>query len=224
MRQYKRLTEDSFLEIDKSKNIYQKKLLNESYENKLKALMRLQKKALFFDKIKIGLSESFDLSNIIKVLNSLIKEKLIDDYVIGGATALLYYSTPHLTEDIDVFITINHSSLIIDLSEIYEYLIQNFNAKIENEYILLFNNPIQFLMTGDNITKEAIKNYNKVIIKGNTFKLFSLEYLIAIMLFLNKTKYKERLRIVKEENKYDNNVLMSILKKHNLIQKWENIK
>ena len=40
------------------------------------------------------------------------------------------------------------------------------------------------------------------------------------MLYLNKPKYRERLRIVKEENNYNSKKLSDILKKYKLEEKW----
>jgi hypothetical protein len=214
-----------YKEIEKSKDIYLKDILKESFENKLQVLIRLQKKALFFGKIKYTFSESFQMNKVIKILDKLKKENLIKDYVIGGATALLYYTTPsYITEDIDIFIHLESKGLILDLSNIYQYLKKNYKAKEKGEYILIDNNPIQFLVPGDKITKEAFNNANNINIGIEKFKIFSLEYLIAIMLYLNKIKYKERLRVVKEEKQYDENKLIKILKEYDLLDKWIKIK
>ena len=210
-----------FSKIEKSKLSYQKALLKSSYIKKFEALKRLQEKAFFFDRIKYKLNETFSLPKLIDILNELKEKNIIEEYVIGGASALLYYSTPHLTEDIDVFISIKQSSKVISFSSLYNYLKKNYNAKEEREYVLIDNNPIQFLVPEDKLTQEAFNHPNKVKIQGKTLQLFSLEYLIAIMLYLNKPKYRERLRIVKEENNYNSKKLSDILKKYKLEEKWE---
>lgn len=213
----------NFKKVEESKNKYQKTLLNSSFENKISSLRRLQEKGIFFNQINYKFSESFSMEKIIKVLDDLKDKKLIKDYVIGGATALLFYSTPMLTEDIDVFITIEKQGLLIDLSDIYTYLKKTYNAKVENEYILIFGNPIQFLMSDDKITTDAIKNANEIKLKGVKFKVFSFEYLISIMLYLNKPKYRERLLTIKTENKYDAKKLNTLLNKYNLLDRWDKI-
>jgi len=209
--------------IEDSKLSYQEQLLNSSYIDKFKALIRLQEKALFFDKIRYKFSENFNLPEIIDILNDVEKNGIVEDYVIGGATALLYYSTPHLTEDIDVFIKKKQKGLLFSLTDLYDFLKKKYRAKEEREYLIIKGNPIQFLIPGDKITQEAFDNANRVTVKGKAFKIFSLEFIIAIMLFLGKSKYKERLRIVKEENKYNNNKLIKILSKYNLLDKWNKI-
>jgi len=211
------------LKIEESKEKYQKELLESSFLNKLKVLIRLQDKALFFGRIKYKFDESFNFIKIIDIIDDLKEQKLIDDYCLGGATALLYYSTPHLTDDIDIFIELKKKSLIYDLSEIYDYLKSNYNAKEKGEFIIINGFPIQFLLPGDTLTQEAFNNSEYVNVSGKKIKIFSLEYLIAIMLNLGKSKYRERLRIVKEEKKYDINILKDILNKYKLMNKWNNV-
>ena len=108
--------------IEKAKEKYQKDLLNSSYITKFKALIRLQEKALFFDKVRYKFSENFSFSEIIEVIEDLKENNIIQEYSLGGATALLYYSTPHLTEDIDIFIHLEKKGLLYSLSEIYSFL------------------------------------------------------------------------------------------------------
>jgi len=209
--------------IEESKNNYKKKLLNSSYIFKFRALIRLQEKALFFGKIRYKFSETFQMLEVIDMLDDLEKNNIVEDYVIGGATALLYYSTPHLTDDIDVFIKKKQNGILFSLTDLYEFLKNKYKAKEDGEFLIVKGNPIQFLVPGDKITQEAFDNPNNVSIKGKKFKIFSLEYIIAIMLFLGKPKYRERLRIVKEENKYNISSLNFILHKYNLLEKWNKI-
>jgi len=206
--------------IEESKNIYQKKLLNSSYIIKFNALIRLQEKALFFNKIRYKFSETFQMPEIIDMLNDLEKNNIIEDYVIGEATALLYYSTPHLTDDIDVFIKKKQKGILFSFTDLYEFLKNKYKAKEEGEFLIIKGNPIQFLVSGDKLTQEAFNHPNNVQIRGKKFKIFSLEYLIAIMLFLGKSKYRERLRIIKDENRYNVNILNNILHNYSLLEKW----
>lgn len=206
-----------YFKIEESKKAYQQDLLNSSFEEKINALNRIKEKKTF---MQGQLSESFMMLKVIEALDALIKENLIEDWVMGGATALLYYSTPHLTEDINIFISIKSKSSIVNLAPIYEYLKWHYAAKEDREYILLAHTPIQLLMPEDKLTDEAVKNTQVVSLSGQKFKIMKLEYLIAIMLNLGKSKYRERLRIVKEESKYDKKVLEKLLIKYNLLDKW----
>lgn len=161
---------------------------------------------------------------IIRVLNSLIKDKIIEDYSIGGATALMHYSIPMLTEDVDVFISLKNQELLINFEPLYKYLKNKYNAKIDKEYIIINEIPIQFLLPQkDSLTDEAFNNSNIIDIERNEVKIFQFEYLIAIMIQLNKPKYRARLFQVIQENKYDKIKLNKILSKYNLLDKWKQI-
>jgi hypothetical protein len=210
-----------FKKVENSKQEYQKELLNSSFLNKFNALIRLQDKALFFGKVKYKFNESFNFEKIVDIIEDLKEQNLIIDFCLGGATALLYYSTPHLTEDIDIFINLKRKGILFSLTEIYEYLKITYNAKEKGEFILINDNPIQFLLPGDKLTHESFDEAKFISINGKKFKIFSLEFLIAIMLNLNKSKYKERLRIVKEENQFNSSILTNILKKYKLIDRWD---
>ncbi|MDR3238302.1 MAG: hypothetical protein LBT84_07355 [Spirochaetia bacterium] len=207
--------------ITKAKDEYNKTSINFSYDRKLEILTRLQERAEFFGKSRINEMTKF---NFISVLDDLVKQNLIDDYVLGGAAALLYYTSPSFyTEDIDIFISIKKQSSIFDLSDIYYYLQKEYSAKVEREWIIIKENPIQFLMPGNNLQQEAFDTAKVKTISEKQIKIFSLEYLIAIMLWLNKSKYTRRLLLVIEENQYNKHDLMIILKKYNLADKWERL-
>ena len=215
--------EKFFNRIMKSKQQYQESVLNSSIDNKFSVLKRLQEKGLFFKKVRYKFSESFSFKKIVDILNDLVLHNTINNYAIGGATALLFYSTPQLTEDIDVFITLDKKGLLFSLSDIYKFLKKNYNAVEEREYLLIDGNPIQFLIPGDELTQEAFDNARELKYLDFSFKIFTFEYLIAIMLMLNKSKYRERLVTIKSENKYNEAELMNILNKYSLQDKWNKI-
>ncbi len=165
------------------------------------------------------LESTVDFSIVQKVMKDLIKNNLIESWVIGGGSALSYYTDPISTIDIDIFIVLKKKSFLIDLSEIYSFLKEQYGAEPVDEMIKIKNVYIQFLVAGDKLTVEATEHPNIV----NQIPLFSLEYLIAIMLYVGDRKYKSRLVLVKDEQKYDDDILLDILTRHGLIKKWEMI-
>jgi len=155
----------------------------------------------------------------------MVTSGVIEDYVIGGATALLYYSQPMFTEDIDIFISLkSDSQLIINLEPVYRFLQDKYNAKQEKEYLIIDDIPLQFLVPYDTLSEEAFLNCNSVIWKDVSFKIFNLEYIMGIMIQLNKPKYRERLSILLRDNNYNADKLEQILKKHDLYDKWLEMK
>ena len=55
-----------------------------------------------------------DFVKVIKAFETLKKEKLIDDYVIGGGVACTFYSEGTTTEDLDIYVEAVSKEKIID--------------------------------------------------------------------------------------------------------------
>lgn len=165
------------------------------------------------------------IEKIFKILDELVEKDVIKDYAVGGATALIYYSAPTLTEDIDVFVHIDPSSqALIDLSPIYEYLIKEKGAQAEGQYLMIYGFPLQFLVPYDDLSRDAFSQAVPVSFKTATFKIFRLEHLMAIMIQLRKDKYRERLRVLIKEKSYDEGYLDTILSRFNLTDAWQSLR
>lgn len=162
---------------------------------------------------------------VIRVLDDLVKAGIVREYVIGGATALLYFSKPTFTDDIDVFIYFTQpSSGLIDLSPIYKYLVDQKGAITKDEHIVVEGYPIQFLLPYDDLSREAFDKAIAVTVQGAQVRIFDLEYLMAIMIQLGKPKYMERLRILIENREFDEDKLNGILGRFNLTARWARMK
>jgi tetrahydromethanopterin S-methyltransferase subunit A len=156
-----------------------------------------------------------------------MKEKgIIDNYAIGGATALIYYFEPINTQDIDVFILLKEkdSSKLINLNPIYQYL-RRLKYKVEKEYVIIQQIPVQFLVPYNDLLSEAVENAIYVNYSSDKVRIIALEYLMAIMVQTGRTKDKARLEdIIKCDIKYNKYKFHSILKKHSLFDKWKKFK
>jgi len=167
------------------------------------------------------------MERVLQILDEMVKEEIIEDYVIGGATALLYFSEPTFTEDIDVFVYLKQkvsSGAIVDMSPLYEYLVSRKGHRHAGEYILMEGFPVRFIVPYDELSVEAFSKPVVVSLAGKRAKIFDIEYLIAIMVQLDKRKYRERLRIVIEDKPYDVAKLTDILTRFGLLEKWNTLK
>ncbi|HOK57319.1 MAG TPA: hypothetical protein PKV21_05145 [bacterium] len=158
------------------------------------------------------------MEKTIKVINELKKKGLINDYAIGGGIGALFYIEPFLTYDLDIFVVLKEEpdKVIIDLSNIYNYL-QSKGYKWKGEHILIEGVPVQFIVA-DELEEEGIKNAKKVRYKGIPTKVLSPEYLIAIFLRTGRKKDIEKVERFFEETKINKRKLRNILKKFNI--KW----
>ena len=161
---------------------------------------------------------------VIKTFDEMAGKGLIEDYVLGGATALVYYSAPTFTEDIDIFITLKSSSrLILDLSPVYEFLLHEKGCQQAGEYVYIGGFPVQILAPYDSLSTEAFENPREIPFGELKVKIFQLEYIMAIMIQLGKNKYLPRLSILLEERDFEEDTLNAILERHALTRKWNQL-
>ena len=84
------------------------------------------------------------MKNILKVINRMKQDGVIDRYAIGGAVAAIYYLEPAATLDIDIFVFLPKTpgATLLSLSPIYQYLTK-LGFKTEKEYVLIDKWPVQ---------------------------------------------------------------------------------
>ncbi len=163
------------------------------------------------------------MQKVIQTLDEMVRDGVIEDYVIGGATALMYFSVPNfVTEDIDVFVYLKGkpATAIIDVSPIYSYLTSRKNAHVQGDYVIVDGFPIQFLIPYDDVSKEAFAHAIRITPEQMSFKIFDLEYTMVIMIQLGKEKYVERLRTLLRHRLFNESKLDSLLQHFNLASKW----
>jgi hypothetical protein len=82
---------------------------------------------------------------------------------------------------------------------------------------------VQFIPVSEGLVEDAVKNAVKVNISGVETKILAVEYLVAIMLQLNRPKDRAKIDLLvnNDEVAIDIPKLQQILTKHNLMNKWE---
>lgn len=163
------------------------------------------------------------LREVIEVLNQMRKDGVIGRYAIGGAVGATFYLEPVATLDVDVFIELHAqaSSMIVDLSSIYQYL-ENKGGVKEREYIVFADTPIQFLMPPANsLAEEALAEAAERDVEGMTASVFTAEHIAAIALQTGRSKDKTRVAQFVEEAALDLERFQQILARHGLIERWQ---
>jgi hypothetical protein len=161
------------------------------------------------------------MENTLTVLNKLQDNGIIERYAVGGAVAATRYIEPIQTFDLDIFVMFPISqSGLISLSPIYEYLKQ-LGYTPEGEFVDIEGWPVQFLPVFNKLTEEAMSNAIEVKFGDTPTRVFSAEYLAAIMLETGRPKDHSRLIHFFEFDSIDRSVLEDIVKRHSLKQKWD---
>lgn len=147
---------------------------------------------------------------------------VIGKYAIGGAVGATFYLEPAATLDIDIFVSFRNApgSVLLDLSPIYNYLTAR-GCKIEREYIIIGDWPVQFLPPGSALGEEALEQAIETEVEGVSTRVISAEHLIALALQTGRTKDFNRILQFIEQEKVDRVILDQILVRHGLVAKWE---
>lgn len=162
------------------------------------------------------------MKKTLEVINSLEKEGVIDNYAMGGATALLFYAEPALTFDIDIFVFLpgcRAAKGLIDLGPLYKTL-KSKGYLAEKEHVIIKGIPVQFIPAYNSLVEEAVREASVKEYEGVPVKVVKMEYLFAIMLDTNRPKDRERIGKLLGEVDFDQKVLEAIISRHSLGKRW----
>lgn len=164
------------------------------------------------------------MEKTLTILNQMEAEKIIQRYAIGGAIAATFYIEPAQTYDLDVFLIIPTSPLgLISVSPIYSYLMQR-GYQPEGEAVNIEGWPVQFLPAFNPLIEEALDNAAAVMYGATPTRVFTAEYLAAIMLYTGRSKEHARLIQFIEAGVVDQAKLERLIVEHGLAEKWESFK
>lgn len=147
--------------------------------------------------------------------------KVFENYALGGASAVIFYTEPIATQDVDIFISIkNKADDLMILAPIYEYASKH-KFQVKAEHIIIAEFPVQFLPTFNALTAEAVENAGEFELENEIVRVMRPEYLTAIMLDTGRTKDFLRINLFLENGLVNMKELADILEKHNLSEKWK---
>ncbi len=166
------------------------------------------------------------IAPVLKVINKLRDNRLLEDYAMGGGIAVLYYTDSVLTYNFDVICVFPETALHVGPSHVFEYLKNEGYVFGKEDRVEIEGIPVQFIPASQGLMEEALENAVNVMISGVETKILAVEYLVAIMLQLNRPKDRAKvdLLINNEEVILDASKLQGILMKYDLTSKWQRFK
>ncbi len=86
-----------------------------------------------------------NIEKTIAVINEMTDDGVIENYALGGATAVIFYTEPIATEDIDVFIHVHRAgqSVLMEFQPLFDYLRER-GYEIKGEHACIEEFPVQF--------------------------------------------------------------------------------
>jgi hypothetical protein len=156
------------------------------------------------------------LADVFGVLNDLRAERVVEDYAVGGAMAVLFYAEPARTYDLDVFVALHGAPEdLLDLSTLYEWL-RHRGFTPDAEHVLIHGVPVQFLPTYNRLVEEAVKEARKLDYDDTMVRVVSPEHLVALALQAGGSRRRERAAQLLEAGAVDRAALRAVLGRHGL--------
>jgi len=147
---------------------------------------------------------------------------VIERYAIGGAVGATFYLEPVATLDVDVFVELHAEpgSAIVSLKHIFKYL-RDRGCKMEGEYVVIADWPVQFLPAGAPLLQEALATAVEKDMEGTPVRVLTPEHVVAVALETGRAKDRARVLQFIEAGAVDLDRLKEILRRHDLIGRWE---
>lgn len=161
-----------------------------------------------------------DLDNFgeaIAALNSLKDDGVVSDYALGGAMALIFWSEPTATFDIDVFVLLEQTGLLVSLDAIYAWARARGYPE-EAEHILISGMPVQLIPAHNALATDAVASAAELEYDGQPVRVIRPEYLIAMYLeeSARTRKRLERVAALLDEGNVDRTLLNDLVKRYKL--------
>ena len=136
--------------------------------------------------------------------------------------AATFYTEPFLTFDLDVFVVLPRTpGDLLTLAPLYDALRTRGYSEQENECIRIEGVPVQFLPAYNTLVEEALNEAQEIMYEDVPARVLRSEHLLAICLQTGRSKDRERVRILREQAKLDQNFLADVLRRHQLEDKWK---
>ena len=163
-----------------------------------------------------------NIRGVIKTINQMQTDGVIERYAVGGAVGATFYLEPIATLDVDIFVTFKSEagSVIITPQRIYDYLTAR-GATVQGEYIVISGWPVQFLPPASPLVEEALAQAIEKDVAGTPVRVFNAEHLAAVALQTGRAKDKARLLHFIEAGVLDPACFQAILARHGLLAAWK---
>jgi hypothetical protein len=158
-----------------------------------------------------------NFAEAIAALNDMKAEGVVADYALGGAMALVFWSEPAATFDLDVFVSLEQTGTLISLGAIYEWSRARGYPE-EAEHILISGVPVQIIPAHDELASEAVSHAADLEYEDQPVRVILPEYLVAM--YLEETartrKRLERVAAMLDEGNLDRRLLDDLLQRYKL--------
>jgi hypothetical protein len=163
-----------------------------------------------------------DFAAAVTAIERMKREGVLTEYAIGGAMALVFWTEPVATFDLDVFVHLpGESTLLVSLDPLYRWATTN-GYTAESEHIIMEGIPVQFIPSPNALADEAIEEAATMDYDGTPMRVIRPEHLIALYLepSARTAKRLQRVAALRDEGSINTERLDAILRRHHLELPW----
>ncbi len=156
--------------------------------------------------------------NALRALEEIKRLGVVEDYAIAGAMALVFWTEPIPTYDLDVLVFLaEQEQPIVSLGSIYQWAAVR-GYSVDGEHIIVEGLPVQFLPSHDELADEAIERAATLDYEGIAVRVVRPEYLVALYLepSARTTKRRERAAALIEAPGTDRSLVQDLIHRFKL--------
>ena len=155
------------------------------------------------------------LADVFRVLNRMRDERIVAQYAVGGATAVLFYAEPTRTYDLDVFVVLEAlgNDMLAPLSHVYEWAREQ-GFGLRGEHLLIEGVPVQLLPAYNALVEAALSTARVHDYGGVPVRVVNPEHLVALALQAGGARRRERAWQLLEAGAVDREQLRRLLTTH----------
>ena len=157
-------------------------------------------------------------ADALRALNAMKADGMVEQYAITGAMALVFWTEPVPTFDLDVLVLLPASARpLVSLEGLYQWA-QAHGYAAQDEHILIEGLPTQLLPAADQLAHEAIEAAAEMEYEGVRVRVVRPEFLIALYLqpAARTAKRRERAAMLLELSTTDRRLVDEVLVRHGL--------
>lgn len=140
------------------------------------------------------MERSASFAQTLRELNKLKQAAIVEDYAVAGAMALVFWTEPVPTYDLDVLVFLpEQETALVSLGGLYEWAAARGYPAVA-EHVIIEGVPVQFLPAHDELADEAIETAAMLDYEGVPVRVVRPEYLVALYLEPSARTAKRRER------------------------------
>ena len=157
-------------------------------------------------------------ADALRVLNEMKRARVVEDYAVAGAMAMVFWAEPVLTFDLGVLVFLSgEEATIVSLAPIYDWAAER-GYSTQTEHVIIEGVPVQFLPAHGELADEAIEQAATLQYEEVPVRVVRPEHLVALYLEpgARTPKRRERAAALRESPAVDGAALDDLLRRFGL--------